>query len=227
MPGSQILIVEDDASLRESLSIGLRDEGFEPIAVGTGGQALAALERLEPAALIIDIGLPDVDGRDLCQAVRARGVTAPTMFLTARTAVVDRISGFNAGGDDYVLKPFSVDELVVRLRALLRRADAPPGAAAGPAAPGALVLDPATHGCSVGTTSVTLTPTEYRVLGALLATPGTVLRRRELAQAGWPSGAIVHDNTLDAYIARLRRKLATLDGAPGIRTAHGVGYAIE
>ena len=149
------------------------------------------------------------------------------MFLTARTAVVDRVSGFHAGGDDYMVKPFALAELVARLHSLIRRAaagaDAPDGRQAG----GALELDPATHGCVCRGRRVALTPTEYRVLGALLASPGAVVRRRALVDAGWPAGAVVHDNTLDAYVGRLRRKLAALDGAPGIRTARGVGYALE
>ncbi len=217
---AQLLIVEDDPDLRSVLSRGLREEGFEVRVATDGASALAALEVI-PDALVIDIGLPDADGRDLCQALRARGVEAPVIFLTARDAVTDRLSGFDAGGDDYLTKPFAFDELLARLRALLRRAGADAAVAIG-----ALRLDPVTHGIVMGDRREDLTPTEFRILAALAARPGTAVRRGELARSGWPVGAIVHDNTLDVYVARLRRKLRQLDGTPKIETVHGVGYRI-
>jgi two-component system, OmpR family, response regulator len=170
-----------------------------------------------PDVFVIDIGLPDADGRDVTQALRARGVQTPVLFLTARDALVDRISGFDAGGDDYVSKPFALAELVVRLHALIRRSG---GSDAVEAA--GLRLDPATH--AVG--DVPLTPTEFRLLARLLAQPGEAVRRRELVRAGWPHGAMVRENTLDAYVARLRRKLKGIDDAPDIVTVHGVGYRV-
>jgi two-component system OmpR family response regulator len=173
--------------------------------------------------LIIDVGLPDADGRDVCQALRARGVSTPVLFLTARDAVPDRISGFTAGGDDYVTKPFSMAEVAVRLKALIRRA----GDGASTVAAGSLELDPARHTVTVGATSQSLTPTEMRLLGALAAKAGSVIRRRELVAAAWPHGSLVSENTLDAYVARLRRKLRELPGAPTIHTTHGVGYTLR
>ena len=213
----KVLIVEDDAELRSVLARGLREEGFTVEAVATGGELLARVPSDLPDVFVIDIGLPDADGRDVTQAVRARGVQTPVLFLTARDALVDRISGFDAGGDDYVSKPFALAELVVRLQALVRRSG---GSDAVEAA--GLRLDPATHAVD----GVPLTPTEFRLLAQLLAQPGRAVRRRELVRAGWPHGAIVRENTLDAYIARLRRKLKQLDGAPEIATVHGVGYRI-
>src|SRR6185436_9080995 len=125
--------------------------------------------------LVLDIGLPDADGRDVCQALRARGVASPVLFLTARDALPDRLSGFHAGGDDYLTKPFAVAELLVRMRALLRRsgAEAPAPAAGG----GEVRLDPALHGVRVGDASAALTPTEFRLLAALAARSGEVVRR--------------------------------------------------
>jgi two-component system response regulator MprA len=172
---------------------------------------------------VVDIGLPDCDGRDACQALRAQGVEAPVLFLTARDALVDRLAGFEAGGDDYVAKPFSLDELVARLRALVRRLPA----ATAPARLGGIALDPGSHALVADDERVRLTPTEFRILAALFARPGEAVRRRELIRVGWPHGAIVNDNTLDAYIARLRRKLRSLPDAPGLETVHGVGYAIR
>ena len=172
--------------------------------------------------LVIDIGLPDSDGRDVCQALRSHGITAPVLFLTARDALTDRLSGFSAGGDDYLTKPFAFAELVARLRALERRS----GNDSATEVHG-LVLDPASHRVSTESGTAPLTPTEFRLLGALASRPGETLRRRQLVAAAWPDGAVVHDNTLDVYIGRIRRKLAELDAAASIVTAHGVGYALR
>jgi two-component system, OmpR family, response regulator len=146
----------------------------------------------------------------------------PVLFLTARDALVDRIAGFDAGGDDYLPKPFAFAELVVRLRALLRRAGAD-----GVVQAAGLRLDPTTHSVHDQLHEVPLTPTEFRLLARLLAQPGEAVRRRDLVRAGWPHGAIVRENTLDAYIARLRRKLRLLDRPTAVTTVHGVGYRIE
>jgi two-component system response regulator MprA len=131
------------------------------------------------------------------------------------------LSGFAAGGDDYVTKPFDLDELTARLKALLRRAGAEPVLDAG-----ALRLDPVAHAARCDGSEVRLTPTEFRLLASLAAHPGDAVRRRALVGAAWPDGAIVHDNTLDVYVARLRRKLRELEGAPAIQTVHGVGYSL-
>jgi two-component system OmpR family response regulator len=216
-----IMLVEDDGELRSVLARGLREEGFATDAVASGADLLDRLERAVPDAFVIDIGLPDSDGRDLCQVLRARGIQSPVLFLTARDALVDRIAGFDAGGDDYLAKPFAFVELVARLNALLRRSG---GDGALEAA--GLRLDPVAHTVGAGYVAVALTPTEFRLLARLLARPGEAVRRRDLVRAGWPHGAIVRDNTLDAYVARLRRKLRDLPGAPEIGTVHGIGYRI-
>lgn len=220
--GQTVLVVEDDEELRSLLGRALYEEGFAVEAVATGAAALARIADDEPDVLVVDIGLPDADGRDVCQALRARGVQTPVLFLTARDALVDRIAGFDAGGDDYLPKPFALAELVVRLRALLRRTGAN-----GTVESAGLRLDPVTHSVGDGAQEVPLTPTEFRLLARLLANPGEAVRRRDLVRAGWPHGAIVRENTLDAYIARLRRKLRPLAGAPAVTTVHGVGYRLE
>lgn len=215
-----VFVLEDDAELRELLGRGLREEGFT---VTTCGRATELLERLppgEPDALVVDIGLPDADGRDVVQALRAQGCTAPVIFLTARDALTDRLSGFAVGGDDYLTKPFALAELVARIRALVRRG----GDLA--AHVGNLRLDPGAHAVSAGGARVSLTPTEFRLLACLAGKPGDVVRRRELIQAAWAHGSIVHENTLDVYIARIRRKLAELPDAPELTTVHGVGYSL-
>ena len=217
-----VLVVEDDQRLRSLILRGLREAGFRAEGVVQASDVLDRLPHVDPDVLVIDVGLPDADGRDLCQTLRAQGVTVPIMFLTARDAVPDRLSGFAAGGDDYLTKPFNFAELVARLQALLRR-----GGGERVAEISGLRLDPARHGVTFGGESVDLTPTEFRLFARLAARPGEAVRRRELVRAGWPNGAIVHDNTLDVYIAAIRRKLATLSGAPEIKTIYGVGYSIR
>ena len=213
-----VLLVEDDHALRDVLARALREEGLLVITAADGRGALAsAVETL--AAVVLDIGLPDADGRDVCLALRARGVIAPVLFLTAKDAVVDRLAGFAAGGDDYLTKPFHVAELLARLRALIRRGDG-----GSTTTRSGLSLDPSLHALTQGAVTVPLSPTEFRLLAALLSRPGEVVRRRELLRAGWPEGAIVHDNTLDQYVARVRRKLQEVGATDRVETVRGVGY---
>lgn len=224
MAAATIGLCEDDADLRSVLTRALCAEGFDVRATITGHEAVEAFTRMPPDLLVLDIGLPDADGRDVCQALRSHGVHAPVVFLTARDALPDRLSGFHAGGDDYLTKPFALAELVVRVQALLRRAgraDAPVELVDG------LRLDPAAHAVACDGRSASLTPTEFRIFAALAARPGDVARRAELTAAAWPEGAIVHANTLDAYIGRLRRKLRTVASEHEIETIRGVGYRLR
>jgi two-component system response regulator MprA len=218
----RVFVLEDDGELRSLLRRGLAEEGFAVQTTGTAGELLERLAEEEADALVVDIGLPDADGRDVVQALRARGVGTPVLFLTARDALPDRLAGFAAGGDDYLTKPFAFAEFVARLRALVRRGGADLAVEAG-----GMRLDPATHAVSSRGEHRELTPTEFRILARLAAAPGTAVRRRELIEAAWPHGAIVHDNTLDVYIARLRRKLGDLPAAPHISTVHGIGYSLR
>jgi DNA-binding response OmpR family regulator len=220
MPYS-LLLAEDDAGLRDVIVRGLREEGFAVEAVAGGAELLRVHDARRADLLILDIGLPDADGRDVCATLRDRGDAVPVVFLTARDEVPERIAGFAAGGDDYVTKPFALAELAERVRALLRRSGRRPGVSVG-----GLELDPVTHAIRNGEAAATLTPIEFRLLGMLLARPGEVVRRRSLATAGWPEESAVSDNTLDACVSRLRRKLATLGAAETIDTVHGVGYRV-
>lgn len=213
-------VCEDDDQLRTILRSALEREGFTVLASASGEDAVATFSERSLDAIVLDIGLPDADGRDVCQALRARGVNAPVLFLTARDLLADRLSGFHAGGDDYVTKPFAIAELLVRLNALIRRA---PEAELG-SGPAPIVLDPSSHAILSGDQRVPLTPTEFRLLGALAARPGVVLRRGELLSAGWPDGAMVSANTLDSYLARIRRKLQTARVPAAVETIRGVGY---
>ncbi|MHB8531448.1 MAG: response regulator transcription factor [Solirubrobacteraceae bacterium] len=222
MPNAQILLVEDDRELCSLVRRGLGEEGFDVRCTTTGAEAMKLVAAHRPDGVVIDVGLPDADGRDLCQALRAQGFQAPVLFLTARDALPDRLSGFRAGGDDYIVKPFSLAELAARLHAVLQRAGGERELGHG-----GLSLDPASHEVCFEAHRTRLTPTEFRLLAALAAAAGEAVNRRALVRAAWPEGAIVHDNTIDVYLARLRRKLRELPGGPRIATLHGVGYRLR
>jgi two-component system response regulator MprA len=217
-----LFILEDDRQLREVLLRTLCAEGFDAHGLATAHELMQRVADERPDALVLDIGLPDADGRDVCQSLRAQGIEVPILFLTARDALTDRLAGFHAGGDDYVTKPFDIEEIVARLEVLLRRAASESADAAH-----GLKLDPAARTVSTDASRVALTPTEFRLLAALAANEGKACTRMELTRAAWPYGAIVHDNTLDVYVARLRRKLRAIPDAPSIVTVHGTGYRLE
>ncbi|QJS13983.1 response regulator transcription factor [Streptomyces argyrophyllae] len=217
----KILVVEDDHALRDVLRRGLSEEEFEPVLTADGATALR-LATDDIAAAILDVGLPDADGRDVCQAMRANGFVAPVIFLTARHRLTDRLSGFSAGGDDYLPKPFHLAELVARLRAVIRRT-----AATAVASAGDLVLDAVDHSVTVRGARIGLSPTEFRLLATLAAADGTLVRRRDLVRSGWPEGAQVSDNTLDQYLSRLRRKLREAGSDLTVSTARGTGHRLS
>ncbi|MGW2032218.1 response regulator transcription factor [Streptomyces spinosus] len=217
----KILVVEDDHALRDVLRRGLSEEEFEPVLAADGATALR-LATDDIAAAILDVGLPDADGRDVCQAMRANGFVAPVIFLTARHRLTDRLSGFSAGGDDYLPKPFHLAELVARLRAVIRRT-----AATAVASAGDLVLDAVDHSVTVRGARIGLSPTEFRLLATLAAADGTLVRRRDLVRSGWPEGAQVSDNTLDQYLSRLRRKLREAGSDLTVSTARGTGHRLS
>lgn len=210
-------VCEDEPLLRSVLTRGLRNLGHEPIAVATAAEAFRAFRGSPPDVLILDIGLPDGDGRDLSLALRAAGVSAPILFLSARDGLHDKVAGFESGGDDYLTKPFQFAELKVRLDALLRRVvPTVPD-------PDELVLDSVRHALVLGQREVELTPTEFRLMGRLMSEPGRVVRRHTLVATAWPLEGHVSDNTLDSYVRRLRRKLDRIGGGT-ITTRRGVGY---
>ena len=219
---ARIGVCEDDASVRRVLVEGLRFSSHDVVLARTGREAMELFGTgAELDALVLDIGLPDADGRDVCQALRAGGQHAPVLFLTALDAVHDRVSGFHAGGDDYVPKPFSISEVLVRLDALMRRSRSAPAEASG------LVLDPERFSVRSPDGEQRLTPTEFRMLAAIAARPGEVVRRRAVVAAGWPDGAIVHENTIDTYVRRLRVKLEAIDAPVTLETVRGVGFVLR
>ncbi|MFE7352619.1 response regulator transcription factor [Streptomyces sp. NPDC057543] len=221
MTAARILVVEDDHGLRDVLARGLRDEDFDVVTAVDGATALKTVDE-SVHAVVLDVGLPDSDGRDVCQAMRGAGVTVPVIFLTAHGNLTDRLSGFASGGDDYLVKPFHLSELAARVRAVLNRTGHHDSALADSA--GAMRLNPMKHELTVHGRPVALTPTEFRLLACLMSGPGSVVRRRALLRAGWPEGAQVSDNTLDQYLTRLRRKLREADSPQTISTVRGIGY---
>jgi two-component system response regulator MprA len=226
----RVLVVEDDGLLQATLERGLRRAGYIVDVVSTGRDAMAHALKDPPDAVVLDIGLPDADGRDVCQALRAHGCQAGVVFLTARHHTDDVVSGFAVGGDDYVRKPFEFRELLARLSGVLRRgphvsAEAAP-AEAEPADPDRLWVDPAAHSIRYRDQLASVSPTEFRFLACLIGRRPEVVRRAELVAAGWPGSAHVGDNTLDQYVTRARRKLREI-GFPGtLENVRGVGYRL-
>ncbi|GCD88547.1 response regulator transcription factor [Nocardioides sp. LS1] len=215
-------LCEDDPAIRRVVGQALGLAGHSVIAAHTGGEALRQFgPEVDLDVVILDIGLPDADGRDVCQALRSAGQAAPVLFLTALGTVHDRLAGFSAGADDYLPKPFDVKELIARVEALARRGRTPV------AASGDLLLDPTRHSLRCRDSEVALTPTEFRMLAAITSRPGEVVRRRAVVAAAWPDGAIVSENTVDSYIRRVRRKLEELDSPVSLQTVRGVGFVLR
>ena len=214
-------LCEDDDEIRQIVTTTLEEDGCKVRATASGADAVEVFSSCDADVLVLDIGLPDADGRDVCQALRARGVLAPVMFLTARVALADVLSGFDAGGDDYMTKPFAPSELAVRVRALARRGAPRDLSESGTAG----LLNPARHAIS-GEVEVALTPTEYRLLAAACAATGGAVRRGELVAAGWPDGSSVADSTLDAFVSRIRDKLRRAGRPETLSTVRGVGYRL-
>jgi len=216
----RILIVEDDRLLGEGILAGLRQSGFQPDWVQDGVAGLAALQGEPFAAVVLDLGLPKLSGLDLLRRLRARRDTTPVLILTARDTSQDVIAGLDAGGDDYLVKPFDLGELAARLRALIRRA-------AGSAAPliehGELRLDPAARSVRFKGRPVELAPREYALLHELLLNAGRVMTRAQLEAKLYPWGEEIESNALEVHIHHLRKKLFP----ELIHTVRGVGYLVN
>lgn len=213
----RVLLVEDDAHLREGLCELLAREGLEVLAAPNCREAEALISRHPFLLAILDVALPDGDGVSLCRGWRQEGRHLPVLFLTARDEEMDIVRGLDAGGDDYVTKPFRMQELLSRVRALLRR-QAPQ---AQPQLHGDLVIDPAHQSATLRGEPLYLTPTEFRLLTQLSQSHGRILTRDLLLQCIWDdAGQFIDDNTLSVHVSRLRDKI----GAQHIKTIRGVGY---
>jgi two-component system response regulator MprA len=221
----RILVVDDDRAVRDALRRALSLGGYEVVAVEDGKAALEMTVRCAPDAMVLDVGLPDIDGLEVCRSVRRSGNRLPILILTARDEVDDRIDGLDAGADDYLAKPFDVGELKARLRALLRRSgiEGDPNALSF----GPLHLDSARHGVSVEDRFVELTRTEYQLLELLLSNPRRVLEHSLIYDRVWGYDFGPASNALRVYIGYLRRKLEDAGSPPLIQTVRGVGYVLR
>jgi two-component system response regulator MprA len=214
----RVLIVEDDAAVRRMLERTLAAEGFEVESAADGGAALVQAESSAPDLVVLDVAMPGLSGFDVCRRLREKGLTGGVLMLTARDAVAERVRGLEAGADDYVVKPFAIDEVVARLRALTRRGSD----RSERLAYGAIVLDTATNTVANGDgESVELSAREAELLELLLRDPRTVLSREMAIATIWGGAAV--DNIVDRYVARLRSKLGDPEA---IRTVRGVGFIL-
>ena len=217
-----VLIVEDESSIVELERLYLTGAGYGVHVETDGRRALDAVRRLHPAAVVLDVGLPGMDGVEVCRTLRAEGDWTPVIFVTARDDEVDRILGIELGADDYITKPFSPREVVARLGAIIRRTAGT--ADAGVRRVGPVTLDPGRRSASVGERRVSLTATEFDLLAQLMARPEQVFAREQLLSLVWGIADYSSSRTVDVHVAQLRTKLGP-DGAI-IRTVRGVGYAV-
>jgi DNA-binding response OmpR family regulator len=217
-----VLVVEDEPAIADVIRRNLAAAGYGVHVEHDGEPALEAVRRLRPAAIILDIGLPGMDGVEVCRRLRAEQDWTPILFVTARDDEVDRIIGLELGADDYVTKPFSPRELVARVTGVLRRTHGVPEAE--PHTVGAVTLDTAQRRVFVGSDELALTATEFELLAHLMRRPGRVFSREQLLSAVWGYAAVAGTRTVDVHIAQLRAKLGA---ASPIRTVRGVGYAAE
>ncbi len=219
----RILVIDDEPDLLDLVRLALAQGGFEVETCTRGREGLERARRAPPDLVVLDLMLPDVPGTEICRQIRRDPGLAdvPVLMLTARSEEVDRIVGFELGADDYVTKPFSPRELLLRVRAILRRRRGRVGADAR-LERGAIRLDPERHRCEVAGCPVALTPREFELLTALMERPGRVLSRARLLEKVWGTGVRVTDRTVDTHVKRLREKLGP-EGAR-IETVRGVGY---
>jgi two-component system, OmpR family, response regulator MprA len=222
----RILVVDDDAAVREALRRALQLEGYEVELAGDGAEALDRLKlnSVEPDALVLDVSMPRLDGLEVCRRLRRGGSGVPVLMLTARDEVADRVAGLDAGADDYVVKPFALEELLARLRALLRRL-APQGGDVLRFAD--VSLDPSTREVERGGDPIELTRTEFALLELFLLNPRQVLTRSVIFERVWGYDFGFGSNSLDVYIGYLRRKTEEGDRPRLIPTIRGVGYALR
>ncbi|GAA2839872.1 two-component system OmpR family response regulator [Leucobacter komagatae] len=223
--GPRILIVDDEPNIRELLSTSLRFAGFGVRSVGNGAQTISAVLEEEPDLIILDVMLPDMNGFSVTKRLRSAGYTAPIIFLTAKDDTEDKVEGLNVGGDDYVTKPFSLDEIIARINAVLRRTiqeDEETMLEVGP-----ISLDQDTHEVTVSGTSVELSPTEFKLLRYLMQNANRVLSKAQILDHVWEYDFNGDAGIVESYISYLRRKLDPLTDESLIQTKRGFGYMLK
>jgi len=222
----RILVVDDERAVRESLRRALTLDGYDVDLAGDGEEALTAIQgHPEPDAVVLDVLMPRLGGLDVCRRLRAEGNRVPVLMLTARDQVEDRVAGLDAGADDYVVKPFALEELLARVRALLRRSGSAPGEE--PLRFADVELDPLAHTVRRGGEEIELTRTEFSLLELFMRNPRQVLTRSVIFERVWGYDFGYASNSLDVYVGYLRRKTETGGRPRLIQTVRGVGYALR
>ncbi|MEU6065456.1 MULTISPECIES: response regulator transcription factor [Streptomyces] len=220
----RVLVVDDDAAIRRSLERGLRLNGFS-VALADGGHAGLAEARTDrPDIIVLDVCMPDLNGIDVCQALRDDGDDVPVLMLSALDEAADRLAGLRVGGDDYLVKPFALQELVLRLRALVHRR---PPSATGPLRVGGLVLDPVAHQASLDDRPLQLTPREFALMEVLARNAGIELTREQLLDRVWGYDFQVRSDAVDTFVSHLRRKLEAGNRPRILHTVRGVGFVLR
>ena len=222
----RVLAVDDEPSLTELLSMAMRYEGWQVATAATGHEAVAKARHVRPDAIVLDMMLPDFDGLEVMRRIRAEQPEIPVIFLTARDAVEDRVGGLTAGGDDYVTKPFSLEEVIARLRGLLRRSGASLVRSESQLIVGDLVLDEDSHEVTRGGQPVSLTATEFELLRYLMRNPKRVLSKAQILDRVWNYDFGGQANVVELYISYLRKKIDA-ERAPMIHTMRGAGYVLR
>jgi DNA-binding response OmpR family regulator len=222
--GPVVLLVDDDAAIRRAVSAGLELEGFRVIAASGGRAALVAAETVEPAVILLDLAMPDLDGLEVLRQLRERGDDVPVCVLSARDEVDDRVRGLQAGADDYVVKPFALEEITARLQALLRRRPASPDATL---TAGDIEIDPRSHTARRGDRELELTGREFELLHLFMRHPDEVLERARLHEEVWGYTFDPGTNIADVFVGYLRRKLEADDGPRVLHTVRGIGFILR
>ena len=226
-PEARLLVVDDEPNIRELLSASLRYAGFEVATAADGQQALALAESFRPDLLVLDVMMPGLDGFGVVRRLRESGRRTPVLFLTARDAAEDKVSGLTLGGDDYVTKPFSLDEVIARIRAVLRRTTGSRQAAEAPRMTFAdIELDEESHEVIKAGTVISLSPTEFKLLRYLMANAGRVLSKAQILDRVWNYDFGGQANVVELYISYLRKKIDA-GRAPMIHTMRGAGYVLK
>ena len=222
------LVVDDERSVRDALSRALRSEGYDVQLAASGGEALGLLADRSPDVIVLDVGMPGLDGLETCRLIRAKGDEVPILMLTARSGVSDRVAGLDAGADDYLVKPFALEELMARLRAMLRR-QVQPSTASEPTtlSYGGIDLDPVTRDVNVNGEAITTTRLEFALLELFLRHPRQVLTREVIFDRVWGYDFGANSNSLEVYVGYLRRKTERENSPRLIHTVRGVGYVLR
>jgi two-component system, OmpR family, response regulator len=224
---TRVLVVDDELNITELVSLGLRYEGFDVSSAHDGRGALGAIRELKPELVILDITLPDIDGLEVVRRLRAENVWTPVIFLTARDSIEDRVAGLTVGGDDYLAKPFSLDELIARVRAMVRRNNlAARQASSGVIRYADLVLDEERLEVLRGSRQISLTPTEFRLLRFLMLNAGRVLSKAQILDHVWEYDFGGDGNVVETFISYLRKKVDVVEPAL-IHTVRGFGYTLR